>query len=175
MRPTRFVFLLLLASIVPARAAAQRYAPPAGRHASSDTTVVFDTGDEIRVTSYPRMGSGIELCGTVAEGIHWGKVMFARTDAETNSAEESVVGFPTAAVTASCETHRAAAGDWLVVSFSRTVRDPVGRIGRVSVGQVVLPLAPLQGRRVTFRWQREGAFDIGSVTPAPDTLGPPRP
>jgi hypothetical protein len=167
--------LCVFAAVLPARAAAQRYAPPAGRHAAADTVVAFETGDQIRVRSYPRMASGVELCGTVGQGMHWGKMMFARTDAETNSAQESVVSFPSVGVTASCETHRAAAGDWLVVTFSRAVRDPVGRVGRVTVGQVVLPMARLQGRRVTFRWEREGAFDVGSVTPAPDTLGPPRP
>ncbi|HSU15271.1 hypothetical protein [Longimicrobium sp.] len=166
---------MLLAAALPARAAAQRYAAPSGRHAPGDTTVVFETGDAIQVSSYPRMVSGIEVCGTVGQGIHWGKMMFARTDAETNSAQESVVTFPSVGVTASCQTHRSAEGQWLVVNFSRAVRDEVGRIGRVDVGQVALPLARLQGRRVTFRWLREGEFDVGSVTPAPGTLGPPRP
>jgi hypothetical protein len=167
--------MLLLAAALPAHAAAQRYAAPSGRHAASDTTVAFEGGDVIRVTSYPRMASGIEVCGTVGQGIHWGKMMFARTDAETNSAQESVVTFPSVGVTSSCQTHRGADGQWMVVSFSRAVRDEVGSISRVAVGQVALPLAPLQGKRVTFRWLREGAFDVGSVTPAPDTLGPPRP
>jgi hypothetical protein len=167
--------LTAAAAMFPARAAAQRYAAPAGRHASSDTTVAFEGGDVIQVTSYPRMASGIEVCGTVGQGIHWGKLMFARTDAETNSAQESVVTFPSVGVTAACQTHRGVDGQWLVVSLSRAVRDEVGRISRVAVGQIVLPLAPLLGKRVTFRWLREGAFDVGSVTPAPDTLGPPRP
>jgi hypothetical protein len=107
--------------------------------------------------------------------MHWGKMLYARTDVEANSAQESVVTFPSVSVTASCETHVTTEGDWLVVQFSRAVRDEVGRIARVPVGQIVLPLAPLRGRRVTFRWEREGPFDIRSTTPAPDTLGPPRP
>ncbi|HEX8904320.1 MAG TPA: hypothetical protein VF771_05730 [Longimicrobiaceae bacterium] len=166
---------LALSAALPIPGNAQRYAAPAGRHAASDTVVAFASGDQVRISSYPRMATGIELCGTVGQGMHWGKMMFARTDAEANSAQESVITFPSVGVTASCETHRAAAGDWLVVTFSRAIRDQVGRIGRVSVGEVVLPLAPLQGRRVTVRWEREGAFDVGSVTPPPDTLGPPRP
>jgi hypothetical protein len=168
------VLALVLAAALPARAAAQRYAPPAGRHAASDTVVTFETGDEVRVTWYPRMASGVELCGTVAAGSHWGKMLFARTDSETNSAQESVVSFPATGVTPSCEVHRDAEGSWLVVTFSRPIRDPVGRIGRYTVGQIVLPLAPLQGKRVTFLWRREGPFDVESVTPPPDTLGPPR-
>lgn len=171
--PRIAILPVLLAAAAPA--AAQRYAPPAGRHAGADTVVAFESGDQIRVSTYPRMASGIEVCGTVGQGIHWGKMMFARTDAETNSAQESVVNFPSVGVTANCETHRAAAGDWLVVTFSRAVEDEVGRIGRVPVGQVVLPMARLQGRRVTFRWEREGAFKVGSVTPPPDTVGAPRP
>lgn len=165
---------LAVAASLPTAAKAQRYAPPAGRHAASDTVVTFETGDEVRVTWYPRMASGIEICGTVAGGSHWGKMLFARTDSETNSAQESVVSFPATGVTPSCEVHRVAEGNWLVVSFSRAIRDPVGRIGRIPVGQIVLPLAPLQGKRVTFLWRREGPFDVPSVTAAPDTLGPPR-
>ena len=174
MRPMRFIPLLVLVSIVPAHAAAQRYAAPAGRNAASDTVLAFDSGDEIQVTAYPRMASGIEICGTVTRGMHWGKMLFARTDAETNSAQESVVSFPSVGVTSNCENHGETAGQWLVVTFSRAIRDEVGRIGRVTVGQAFLPLAPLRGKRVTFRWRREGAFDVGSVSPAPDTLGPPR-
>src|SRR5215212_334753 len=100
MRLARLVPILALVAAFPARAAAQRYAPPAGRHAPGDTVVAFESGDEIRVSSYPRMASGIELCGTVGQGMHWGKMMFARTDAETNSAQESVVSFPSVGVTA---------------------------------------------------------------------------
>jgi hypothetical protein len=70
---------------------------------------------------------------------------------------------------------RDASGDSLVVSFARAVTDEFGRVGRIAVGQIVLPRAPLDGRRVTFTWDREGEFRIHSVTPAPDTLGPPRP
>ena len=62
-----------------------------------------------------------------------------------------------------------------MVSFARPVRDEVGRMGGVGVGEIVLPLAPLVGRRVTFRWQKEGPFEVGSVTPPPSNLGPPRP
>ena len=175
MRLDRLLLPVLAAALAATPVPAQRYAAPSGRHAASDTTVVFDTGDQIRVTSYPRMASGIEVCGTVGQGMHWGKMLYARTDAETNSAQESVVTFPSAAVTASCETHATTEGSWLVVGFSRAVRDQVGRIGRVQVGEIVLPLAAVRGRRVTFRWEREGVFDVGSVTPPPDKLGPPRP
>jgi hypothetical protein len=86
-----------------------------------------------------------------------------------------VVSFPTAAVTPRCQTYRPTAGQWLVVRFARPVRGEVGRIGRIGVGELVLPLAPLLGKCVTFRWQREGAFQVPSVTPPPDNLGPPRP
>lgn len=174
MRSMPFIALLMLAAALPARAAGQRYARPAGDRSAVDTTVAFETGDVIRVTSYPKMSSGIEVCGTIARGLHWGKLMFARTDAETNSAQQSVVGFPSSGSTPFCQTHRATGGDWLVVSFARPIRDGVGRIGRVDVGQVVLPRAPLEGRRVTFAWLREGPFDVASTTPSPDTLGPPR-
>ena len=167
--------LLALAAALPARAAAQRYARPTGDASAVDTTVAFETGDEIRVTTYPRMASGIEICGTVARGLQWGKLMFARTDAETNSAQQAVVSFPSSGASPLCGLHRPSGGDWLVVTFARPIRDQVGRIGRITVGQVVLPLAPLQGRRVTFAWTREGPFDVPSVTPAPGTLGPPRP
>lgn len=175
MRRIIILILPILVAVVPTASVAQRYAAPAGRHASSDTTVAFEGGDVLQVSSYPRMASGIEVCGTVGQGIHWGKMLYARTDAERNSAQESVVTFPSVGVTAACQTHREVEGQWLVVSFSRAIRDEVGRISRVAVGQIVLPLAPLRGRRVTFRWLREGVFDVGSVTPAPDTLGPPRP
>jgi hypothetical protein len=100
--------------------------------------------------------------------------MFARTDAETNSAQEAVVSFPSSGATPLCEVHRATGGDWLVVRFARPIRDQVGRIARISVGQVVLPRAPLEGKRVTFTWTREGPFDVESITPPPDSLGPPR-
>ena len=86
-----------------------------------------------------------------------------------------MVSFPTAAVTPRCQTYRPTAGQWLVVRFARPVRGEVGRIGRIGVGELVLPLAPLLGKCVTFRWQREGAFQVPSVTPPPDNLGPPRP
>jgi hypothetical protein len=175
MRLTLPILLATLAAALPARADAQRYARPTGDPSAVDTTVAFETGDVIRVTTYPRMASGIELCGTIARGLRWGKQMFARTDAEANSAQQSVVSFPSSAATPLCGVHRPSGGDWLVVSFSRPIRDQVGRIGRIPVGQVVLPLAPLQGRRVTFAWTREGPFDVPSVSPAPDTLGPPRP
>jgi len=172
----RFSLLLpaLLACALPASAAAQRYARPAGDRSAVDTTVAFETGDVIRVTSYPRMATGIEICGTVGRGLQWGKLMFARTEAETNSAQEAVVSFPTSGATPFCETHRPSGGDWLVVTFARPIRDQVGRIARITVGQVVLPRAPLEGKRVTFTWTREGPFDVPSVTPSPDTLGPPR-
>jgi len=61
-----------------------------------------------------------------------------------------------------------------VVSFSRPVRDEIGRIARLPVGQIVLPLAGLQGKRVVFTWRREGPFTVPSVTRSPDTVGPPR-
>lgn len=174
MRPRTLTIIAALAALLPRAAAAQRYAPPVGARGGADTTVVFDTGDEIRVTAYPRMAGGVELCGTVAGGSQWGKMMFAHSDAD-RGAQQAVVTFPTAAVTPQCQTYRPTAGQWLVVSFARPVRDEVGRIGRIGVGELVLPLAPLIGKRVTFRWQREGAFQVPSVTPPPDTLGPPRP
>lgn len=174
MRLIPIIPLLALAVAAPREADAQRYAAPAGARSGTDTTIAFPTGDQIRVTSYPRMASGIEICGTVAGGMQWGKLMFAHSNAE-RGAQDAVVSFPSAAVTANCQTYHPTGGDQLLVRFTRTVRDEVGRIGRVSVGQIVLPLAPLVGRRVTFQWQREGAFEIRSVTPAPDTLGPPRP
>jgi hypothetical protein len=174
MRLARLMVPVLAALAVPAAAAAQRYSAPTGARAGMDTTVAFESGDEIRVTSYPRMASGIELCGSVGGGMQWGKMLFAHSDSERGS-QDAVVSFPTAAVSASCQTYRPAGGEWLVVSFARPIRDEVGRMGRIAVGEVVLPLAPLMGRRVTFRWQREGPFDVPSVTPAPQTLGPPRP
>jgi hypothetical protein len=169
------ILLAALAAALPARADAQRYGRPTGDASAVDTTVAFETGDVIHVSTYPRMSSGIELCGTIARGLQWGKLMFARSDAETNSAQQAVVSFPSSAGQPMCELHRSSSGDWLVVVFSRPIRDRVGRIGRITVGQVVLPLAPLQGRRVTFAWTREGPFDVPSVSPAPSTLGPPRP
>ena len=171
----RLPFLIaILAAALPAQAAAQRYARPVGDPSAVDTTVAFATGDVIRVSTYPKMSTGIELCGTVGRGIRWGKVMFARTDAETNSAQQAVVSFPSSGATPFCETHRPAGGDWLVVTFARPVRDEVGRIARITVGQVVLPRAPLERKRVTFTWLREGPFNVGSISPPPDTLGPPR-
>ncbi|HEX9935992.1 MAG TPA: hypothetical protein VGB15_02690 [Longimicrobium sp.] len=166
--------VLLLVAFLPVDAAAQRWGTPSGARAGMDTTVAFESGDEIRVTSYPRMASGVELCGTVAAGMQWGKMLFARSDAD-RGAQQSVVTFPSAAVTAQCQTYRPTGGEWLVVSFSRPIRDEVGRMGRIGVGEIVLPLRALAGRRVTFRWQREGAFNVGSVTPAAETVGPPRP
>jgi hypothetical protein len=168
------VLLLALAAVLPAQAAAQRYARPVGDPSAVDTTVAFETGDVVRVSAYPKMSSGIELCGTVGRGIRWGKLMFARTDAETNSAQQAVVSFPSSGAVPLCETHRPSGGDWLVVTFARPIRDQVGRIARITVGQVVLPRAPLEGRRVTFTWLREGPFDVPTTTPPPDTLGPPR-
>jgi hypothetical protein len=168
---------LLLAAVMtalPLHAAAQRYARPVGDASAVDTTVAFETGDVIRVTTYPKMSTGIEICGTVARGLQWGKLMFARTDAETNSAQQAVVSFPSSGASPLCGLHRPAGGDWLVVTFARPIRDEVGRIARITVGQVVLPRAKLEGRRVTFTWTREGPFDVRSTTPAPDTLGPPR-
>jgi hypothetical protein len=169
---------MLLASVaaaLPMHVAAQRYARPVGDASAVDTTVAFETGDVIHVTTYPKMSTGIELCGTVARGLKWGKMLFARTDAETNSAQQAVVSFPSSGASPLCQLHRPSGGDWLVVTFSRPIRDEVGRIGRITVGQVVLPRTPLEGRRVTFTWTREGPFDVPSVTPAPSTLGPPRP
>ena len=166
--------LAILAAAMPAPASAQRYGTPSGARSGMDTTVAFETGDEIRVTSYPRMASGVELCGTVGAGLQWGKLMFAHSDAERGS-NDAVVSFPSAAVTASCQIYRPTGGEWLVVSFARPIRDQVGRVGRIAVGEIVLPLTPLMGRRVTFRWQREGPFEVRSVTPPPDNLGPPRP
>jgi len=166
--------LLCLVLAAPAQAAAQRYARPVGDASAVDTTVAFATGDVIHVTTYPKMSSGIELCGTVARGLQWGKLMFARTDVETNSAQQAVVSFPSSGATPLCELHRPNGGDWLVVTFARPIRDEVGRVARITVGQVVLPRAPLEGKRVTFTWLREGPFNVASVSPPPDTLGPPR-
>lgn len=174
MRPIHVVLPLALAVLLPRAGMAQRYSTPSGARGGVDTTVVFETGDEVRVTAYPRMGNGVELCGTVGAGMQWGKMLFAHSDAD-RGAQQAVVSFPTAAVTPQCEMYRPAQGQWLVVSFARPIRDEVGRIGRIGVGELVLPLAPLMGKRVTFRWQREGAFQVPSVTPPPDTLGPPRP
>jgi hypothetical protein len=168
------ILLAAVLAALPARAAAQRYARPVGDASAVDTTVAFETGDVIRVTAYPRMSTGIEICGTVARGLRWGKLLFARTDAETNSAQQAVVSFPSSAATPLCQLHRTSGGDWLVVTFARPIRDEVGRIARITVGQVVLPRAPLEGKRVTFTWTREGPFDVPSTTPAPETLGPPR-
>jgi hypothetical protein len=169
--------ILLAAAVTtaPLHAAAQRYARPVGDASAVDTTVAFETGDVIRVTTYPKMSTGIELCGTVARGLQWGKLMFARTDAETNSAQQAVVSFPSSGASPLCQLHRPTGGDWLVVTFARPIRDQVGRIARITVGQVALPRAKLEGRRVTFTWTREGPFDVPSVSPAPQTLGPPRP
>lgn len=174
MRLVRIIPLLVLAAVLPREAAAQRYATPSGARSGVDTTVAFDTGDEIRVRAYSRMGSGVEVCGAVGPGMQWGKMLFARSDAD-RGAQQTVVTFPSAAVTSQCQTYRPAGGEWLVVSFSRPIRDEVGRIARIGVGEIALPLASLLGKRVTFRWQREGAFNVGSVSPSPDTLGPPRP
>ena len=170
----RAPLLFALLAALPAHAAAQRYARPTGDPSAVDTTVAYETGDVIRVTTYPKMSSGIEICGTIGRGMRWGKVLFARTEAETNSAQEAVVSFPTSGATPFCETHRPSGGDWLVVRFARPIRDQVGRIARISVGEVVLPRAPLEGKRVTFTWTREGPFDVASITPPPDSLGPPR-
>ncbi|HET7229246.1 MAG TPA: hypothetical protein VFJ16_04555 [Longimicrobium sp.] len=174
MRMLHALSLLALVALLPRGARAQRYAAPVGARDAADTTVAFGTGDEIVVTSYPRMAGGVELCGTVGGGMQWGKMMFAHSDAD-RGAQEVVVSFPTASVTPQCQTYRPTRGEWLVVSFARPVRDEVGRIGRIGVGELVLPLAPLMGKRVTFRWQREGAFNVRSVAPVLDTLGPPRP
>ena len=174
MRSLPSIALLALAAALPAQAAAQRYARPTGDASAVDTTVAFETGDVIRVTTYPKMSTGIEICGTVARGLQWGKLMFARTDAETNSAQQAVVSFPSSGASPLCGLHRPSGGDWLVVTFARPVRDEVGRIARITVGQVVLPRAPLEGRRVTFAWTREGPFDVTTTTQPPDTLGPPR-
>lgn len=174
MRLVLLVPLLAMAAALPREAEAQRYSTPSGARSGVDSTVAFDTGDEIRVRSYSRMGSGVEVCGAVGAGMQWGKMLFARSDAD-RGAQQTVVTFPSAAVTAQCQTYRPTGGEWLVVSFSRPIRDEVGRIARIGVGEIVLPLAPLMGKRVTFRWQREGAFNVGSVSPAPETLGPPRP
>jgi len=168
------ILLTAVAAALPMHAAAQRYARPTGDASAVDTTVAFETGDVIRVTTYPRMATGIEICGTVARGLQWGKLLFARTDAETNSAQEAVVSFPSSGASPLCGLHRPSGGDWLVVTFARPIRDQVGRIARITVGQVVLPREKLEGRRVTFTWSREGPFDVPSVTPAPDSLGPPR-
>ena len=168
------ILLAAATAALPAHAAAQRYARAVGDASAVDTTVAFETGDAVRVTAYPRMATGIELCGTVARGLQWGKLMFARTEAETNSAQQAVVSFPSSGSTPLCEVHRPSGGDWLVVTFARLIRDQVGRLARITVGQVVLPRAPLEGKRVTFTWLREGPFDVGSITPPPDTQGPPR-
>jgi hypothetical protein len=171
--------ILLLAAVLPMIrvdvVAAQRYAAPAGRHEVTDTTVAFASGDVVRVSWEPRMASGMELCGTVSGRMQWGKMLFARTDADSTSAQQTVVSFPSIGVTPQCEVHRSAGGTWLVVDFARPVRDPAGRIGRIPVGRIVLPAAPLEGRRVTFVWEREGSWEVESVTPPPDTVGPPSP
>ena len=174
MRPIPSIAVFALAAALPAHAHAQRYARPVGDPSAVDTTVAFETGDVVRVSAWPKMSSGIELCGTVGRGLRWGKMMFARTDAETNSAQQAVVSFPSSGAAPLCVTHRPSGGDWLVATFARPIRDQVGRIARITVGQVVLPRAPLEGKRVTFTWLREGPFDVPTTTPPPDTLGPPR-
>ena len=175
MRLPLAVLLATLSIVLPARVSAQRYARPVGDASAVDTTVVFETGDVVRVSTYPKMSTGIEICGTVTRGLRWGKLLFARTDAETNSAQQAVVSFPSSGAAPLCGTHRPSGGDWLVVTFARPIRDEVGRIARITVGQVVLPRAPLEGKRVTFTWTREGPFDVPSTTPAPGVVGPPRP
>jgi hypothetical protein len=175
MRRMLVVGLLTSAAALTAPAAAQRYARPMGDPSILDTTAVFEGGDRIHVSSVFRMATGIEVCAAIGPGIHWGKMLFARSEAETNSAEAAVVSFPSSSGSPLCTVHRPSGGDWLVVSFTRTVTDHYGRVGRLSVGQIVLPLAPLERRRVVFTWQREGDFEISSVTPAPDTVHAPRP
>jgi hypothetical protein len=161
--------LLALASPL----AAQRYSRPTGDPSAVDTTVQLGDDDVVRVTALPRMGTGLEVCGAVVAGMQWGKMLFARTDAERSGPDQTVVTFPSGGGQASCRAHRAARGEWLVVSFSRPVRDEIGRVARLPVGQIVLPLAPLQGKRVVFTWLREGPFTVPSVTPPPQNLGPP--
>src|ERR1041384_2441435 len=134
MRLTRIVPLLVLAAALPLPAAAQRYGATSGSRAGMDTTVAFASGDEIRVTSYPSMATGVQLCGTVAGGMHWGKMMMANAGGGTTT---TVVTFPSASVTAQCQPYRYTSGDWLTLSFTRTVRDDYGRIARMPVGEIV--------------------------------------
>lgn len=151
---------LALACAAAARGGSRPVAPQAQR----DTLVVAETGDRIQVRLQSRVGTGVELCAAVGQGIRSGKTLFARSGGQL-AGLPTVVRFPASASAPECTRLRDPGGDSVWVSFAKQVRDPVGRVARLTVGGVALPVRDLLGRRVTFRWVAEGADSAAVAEP----------
>lgn len=157
------VALLLAALAVPL--AAQRMTPPATASSTRsvqmqvlrDTTVVFEGGDQLRVTTVFTGVDGVEVCAANGPGTRPGKTLLAANNASSTGASLTTdVRYPGAGITPLCRPHLSASGDSIVVVFTRQVHDPVGRIGRLTVGEFRAPLSALQRKRIIFRWVRDG-------------------
>ena len=177
MTRSRFVAFALLAAacaalgLARAREAAAR--PETGAGAlQRDTTLVFESGDEVRVSSWPMGATGMELCAGTVQGVRGsGKTLYAQSDGGSGMA--TIQRFPSAGTTAYCTRMARTEGDSVTFTFTRQVTDPVGRLARLTVGSHRVALAPLLRRRVTFRWTAEGVTRIRAV-PAPEGGGAPR-
>lgn len=139
-------------------AAAAREGTPGGapRAVPGDTVLVLPTGDRIQVRFQSRVGTGLELCAAVGQGIRSGKTLFVQTVA-VRASMPTAVRFPASASAPECTRLRDLQRDSVWVSFAKQVRDPVGRVARLRVGAISLPVRDLLNRRVTFRWVAEGA------------------
>ena len=153
--------VLALACAAAAHAGSRPVEP---RALQRDTLVVTPTGDRIQVRLQSRVGSGLELCAAVGQGIRSGKTLFARSEGQL-AGLPTVVRFPASASAPECTRLRDPGGDSVRVSFAKQVRDPVGRVARLTVGGVALPVRGLLGRRVTFRWVQEGADSTAVAQP----------
>ncbi|HEX2202691.1 MAG TPA: hypothetical protein VHG91_05320 [Longimicrobium sp.] len=147
---------------------------PAPRTVPGDTVLVMTTGDRIEVRLRSRVGTGLELCAAVGQGIRSGKSLFAQTAPERASMP-TVVRFPASASAPECTRLREPESDSVWVSFAKQVRDPVGRVARLRVGEVALPVHILLHRRATFRWVSEGADSAAVAEPNRPVRGLGRP
>lgn len=132
-------------------------------------TLTFATGDQVSVSSRPMGASGVEVCAAITQRIRPGKTLYVQSD--QGSGMPTIQRFPTSGVTPFCTRLTQTAGDSLTVTFTKQVRDPVGRLARLTVGSHRMALDPLWRRRVTFRWLREGTDTVPAVPTVEEAYG----
>jgi hypothetical protein len=153
---------LVLGALALAHAPADARPEPASDAIQRDTTLVFQTGDRVRVSAWPMGSSGTEICGALGRGIRGrGKTMYAQSDGGVGM--PTIQRFPTVGTTPYCTRLTRTEGDSVLFTFTKLVRDSQNRLGRYTVGGYRMPQASLARRRVTFRWDTEGMDTVPAI------------
>ncbi|HEX8692209.1 MAG TPA: hypothetical protein VF746_07310 [Longimicrobium sp.] len=143
--------------------------PAAALSLQAGETLTFATGDQVSVASWPMGASGVEVCAAITQRIRPGKTLYVQSD--QGSGMPTIQRFPISGVTPYCTRLTQTAGDSVTVTFTKQVRDRVGRIARLTVGSHRMAVDPLWRRRVTFRWLREGADTVPAAPTVEEVFG----